>query len=240
MAIGYGTVANVTTPAHPLAITSAGAAGSCLIFGGVNDNSTNVTFTNPSGFTQAGDLFINSSDKGSLYAGYKANATGSEGSLSLQNSNSSLMIGMIMPFTGVDTSTPLDVAVVTNQNDTAGSSPQTLDASITPITNGAEIVVVAISDVTSSSDAGAGFSTTAGTTGSWTVHSDLNNGFYNIHLASAPQTTAGAVTVRFTSTGTATRATGMIVMALRPASGGGGSSIAAIANYYRMLRRGTQ
>lgn len=239
MAIAFVDLVSSSTPAHPLSLNPGASAGEFLLWVGVNDNSTNVTFTNPSGFTQAADLFINSSDKGSLYVGYKANASGSEGSLDLSNSNSSSMIGFVLRFSGVDTTTPLDVAVVTNQNDTAASPPINIDANITPTTNGCEIVQVGISDVTSSDNASCAWATQSGTTGSWATRADVNSGYYNAHAGSANQTTAGALTVRFTSSGVASRAVGQVVLALRPASGGGGSSIAAIASYYRMLRSGT-
>ena len=220
MAIAFRTIVGNTTPAHPIAIDPSATSGDTIINGVITDSATGVTFTYPTSFTELVNALCNSSDGGSLGVAYKKTASGSEGSISTSNSGSQQMIGFMLSFSGVDQTTPIDVtppAAVTNTTQTA--APLVIDSnSITPVTNGSMIVAVRLTDVSAGESKPCTFSTLSGSTGSWTTN-DYNNagGFYNISVGYASQTTAGALTVRSSTSGAANAAGSLFVFALRPA-----------------------
>jgi hypothetical protein len=222
MAIAFDNIASNTTPATTLSINPGAAAGSTIIAVVCNDSASSVTFTWPSGFTELLNQLCASSDGGSVGIAIKNSASGSEGSLDITSSQA--MIGYMVSFSGCDTTTPLDItppAAVVNTTQTA--PPLVIDTNtITPVTNGAMIFGVRMTDVGASESKPCTFSTLSGTTGSWNSPArDYNSGFYNVNGGWAPQTTAGSVVVRTSTSGAANAAGVAWGLALRPAGAGG-------------------
>ena len=219
MAITFNVIATNSTPAHPLSINPGATADDVLIASVVTDTGA-VNSWAISGFDQL-DHRITSVDGSSHGTLRKKDATGSEGGLNITNDISAAMIGFIMALSGADNTTPEDVAIQAATDNTGEGSPWIIDVSITPVTDGCMIVAIMNSDVAGAANAVHSFSTVSGTTGAWTVRADLNSGYYNIAVATAPQTTAGAITVRGTGTlGGYVAAQTMVLMAIRPAAGG--------------------
>lgn len=200
------------TPADPCTVTIAPDANDFLIAYYVNDANTVNDFAPPSGWTEACEL-QNNTDNQCFVVWYKK-ADGTETSISFDANSGNTGIAAVLSFSGIDTTTQLDVTPVTFNNNTSAT---TSDISITPTTNGCDIVFVAGNDRTSSGNTTFTFSTQSGSTGSWITESDINSGFMNGAAGVASQTTAGAITVRCT-TDTAGGRSG-IVFALRPAVG---------------------
>lgn len=209
--MAYATSWVNNTPANPCAVTIAPTAGHLLIGYAISDDATANDFTTPAGWTLVGQ--INSTVDGACRIVCRKIATGSETSVSFLTSTHASIAGVIA-FSGIDQTTPLDVTPVSSATPTAASVTND-DLSITPVTNGCDIVFV------EGRDAGTGdyaftFSTTSGTTGAWTTRTDQNSGFHNIASGSAVQTTAGAITARAASTSGGALGT---LFALRPAVG---------------------
>ncbi|HEX7124962.1 MAG TPA: hypothetical protein VF406_04195, partial [Thermodesulfobacteriota bacterium] len=205
-------------------VTVSVSAGDVLVAWLVEDTNPAGDSVNPSnwptGFTHvhAIDTFA---DGQVLAVGIKV-ADGSEGLLTFGFPSGNDCIGGVAAFSGRDTTTPQDVAAVEASVDTAQNSPWTVDASITPVTDGCDLVAIMGSDITSSQDVVHSFS---GGGLTWTVAADQWSGdFENVAVGYAVQPAAGAITV--TGTGTRSGATAgraMILLALRPAAGGGGT-----------------
>lgn len=197
-----------STPADPCTVTIAPDADDFLIGWAITD-STSGADEDPSGWTRA---FRDSStfDNAVLLVCYKK-ATGAETSAAFGSVGSNQMIAGVASFSDIDTTTPLDVTPVTF---TSSTSATTTSISITPVTNGCDLVFVQGQDG-ASSDYSFTFSTTSGTTGAWTTQVDQNSGFMNVAMGSATQTTAGALTAQVVTT---TGGRLGILFALRPAS----------------------
>lgn len=182
-----------STPADPCTVTIAPAANDFLIGWAITD-STSGADTVPSGWTQT---FRGTStfDGAALLVGYKL-ADGSETSAAFNSTGSNTMIAGVLSFDSIDTTTPLDVTPVTFSSSTGST---TTSMSITPATDGCDIVFVQGQDA-GNSDYTFTFSTTSGTTGAWTTRVDQRSGFFNAGAGSAVQTTAGALTAQCVST----------------------------------------
>lgn len=216
MAIAFDASATDTTPATTTAINPGAAAGAYILDGAVSDSTLTTLSSWPAGFSTIAGPQTNTADNQTAFLGRKISASGSEGSLTTTFSEN--VIGAMMSFTGVDGTTPEDVTfVVANQNTAA--NPRTLTANITPVTDGAMIVAAAYADAQSGVVVTFTFSTTAGTTGAWSKPVEINNGFYNMAFAYAPQTTAGAITVQVSGAASANMGITLFVGALRPSGG---------------------
>lgn len=196
-----------STPGDPCDVTISPAANSFLIAWGITDSTSGADIT-PSGWTQA---YRDSStfDNAVLQVLYKV-ATGAETTVRFESAGANTIIAGCAEFTGIDTTTPLDVTPVTF---TSSTGDTTTSISITPVTNGCDLVFVQGQD-DGNSDYSFSFSTTSGTTGAWTTRVDQNSGFFNVAMGSATQTTAGALTAQVVTTNGGRLG---ILFALRPA-----------------------
>lgn len=145
-------------------------------------------------------------------ASYTRSITGSGGSTA--------GTGGILAFSGVDTTTPLNVTYTTNVNNTGQASPWNLVAtSLTTTVSGCMLVMIVGDDVN-----GGGFTVThtAPTSpGSWTIGQQTSNGSSQGAIMYGTQPTAGS-TGAVTATGAATGAsagTGIFLLPLNPLSG---------------------
>jgi len=221
VAIAYhsGSLGSDTTNADPAVITlGAISAGEYIIAGVVSDAIATLTSL-PSGFSQLGSILDTTGDNQSLLVARKASASGSEGALTFDMTQA--LIGVAIAFSGVDTTTPEDVAVVgVTDGASTGATGRTISASLTTVTNGCMLVAIAGTDVAASTDVTHTFATTAGSTAAWTIPTggDIQDGFFNMAVGYALQSTAGAVTVRLTSTwaGGANAGLSLMLVALRP------------------------
>ena len=129
-----------------------------------------------------------------------------------------------MAIGGVDATTFQDVtAPAPANNNTGQSSVATITNSITPTTNGSLIIAIKGTDTTASTDATHTFS---GGGLTWTTRADQQDGFRNVGVGTAEQTTAAAITVTGSSTYSAGNAgQAMFLLALRNASPPAGGSI---------------
>lgn len=213
--MSYSQIWTNSTAAHPLAITVSPTANRILVLAVITDNADGATFTFPSGFSTP--VTVQSTyDNTDLAVAYKV-ATGSETSLSVSNTNARSMIGFCTEHSSIDTTTPLDVAIVTGGSSTAGT---TIALAATPVTSGADLISIHDADTTGT-NVTFSWATTSGTTGAWTQRADLHNGgFFNLGVGTATQTTAGAFTVTSTQTGESSGRVGALVV-LRPTSAGG-------------------
>ena len=203
-----------STPADPCVVTVSPTANDVLIAYQINDV-TNAAGAAPTGFSATALVDISSTfDNSRLTVWIKQQATGSETSVSL-NGASNAIIGGVLAFSGIDNTTSLDVAAASFADSVSGT---TASASLTPVTNGCDIVAILDAD-TASVDSTFSFATTSGTTGAWTGRTDQNSGFYNVGTGTATQTTAGAITVQ----GTQSNAGGRLfaLLALRPSTPSG-------------------
>ena len=216
--------------ASPLSITTSPTAGRTLLGVFVTDTSATETFsggTLPAGFS--GESAITTTiDSMCLIYVIKDSASGSEGALSFALASGATMVGCVIEIDGLDT-TKLDVSPPAwATNNTANASPWTATAnSITPVSNGALILAVMGSDETTGSHDAVHTFSGGGLT--WTTVADLadnSNGFRQLAVGVATQSTAAAITV----SGTGTIAGGSAGWAIRPlvfrptGGGGGGSS----------------
>jgi hypothetical protein len=202
------------TPGTPLYVAVAPSANNLLIAYAITDSSgstVDLPTDNLSGtWAQIGTTQTTTYDSSMLAVWWKW-AAGGETSIALRMGNDS--IGGVIAVSDVDLDTWFDVTAVVSSN-SAGS--EDFDQNITPYTNGAIILCIRDADG-ASGNATFSFSTTSGTTGSWSVLSDQNSGFYNVGVGTAEQATAEAITVRSSTTGyTGGRAAALIV--LRPSN----------------------
>jgi hypothetical protein len=126
-----------STPADPCTVTISPAANDLLIGYCVNDSGTVNDFTPPAGWAELCEL-QNNTDNQSFVVWYKK-ADGSETSVAFDANSGNTGIAAVLAFSGVDTVTPLDVTPVTFNNNTSAT---TSDISITPATNGCDLVFV--------------------------------------------------------------------------------------------------
>lgn len=214
-----------STPANTIAVATSPTANDVLIAYMVTDSGSAVTPSWPSGFTQIANLRTTTTDGQSLCVAIKGTASGSEGSLTLNDGNAAVdIIGGVGAWNSIDNTTPQDVTSVTGTALSDASSPFVISASITPSNNGCDIVAICGLDINGSINGTPTFSTTSGTTGAWTTRQDQNSGFYNVAVGTATQTTAGAITVQCSWTAASGSSDlAIVLIALRPAAGGGGT-----------------
>ena len=214
--MGYRTAwTNSTITSGTINVSIAPAAGEFLIAWAITD-ANDILSSYSAGWTSLAKLH-SSADNADLFVLYKI-ADGSETTVSFTTNSGNAMIAGCAAFSGIDTTTPLDVAPVSIAN---SASSTTSDISITPVTNGAVLARVQCCD-NGSTDATFTFSTTSGTTGAWTTRVDQHASYYDVALGTAEQTTAGAITNRCTTSVSGGRIGWLF--ALRPAAGGGASA----------------
>lgn len=222
MAITVGTLVREETPSTIITLNPGAALHDVIIAAAVNDSTTAITFTWPASFDE---LMNQTTTTDGQVAGVarKKDASGSEGSISITDSQPSSKIGFFLPISGVDNTTPEDTTV-NIVNDNTGSGATIDSGSITPVTSGAKILAIMFMDVGSAPTGS--FSTVSGSTGSWTMHDNsiTDGGFRNICVGSCDWT-SGSVVVRGTQSASGGKS--MIVIVLRPAGGGGSSSVLA-------------
>lgn len=218
---------NITVNTAGILSSSGVQANDYLIYAVVSDSQFSSS-TFPSGFgTETAQA--NSNDGQRLSCAQKL-ATGSEVTLTCTTASDQI-IGMVIAVSGADTSTPLDVSILVSNDNTGSASPKLItSASFTPVTNGAMLLAITGTD-DGAAAATVTNSTITGTTGSWTnpAGAQLNDGgFRNIGLGYATQTTAGAVTIRSSSSfsGGGNAGITQFLIAVRPAAGGGGGGAA--------------
>lgn len=203
-----------TTPANPRSVTiSSIAAGDILLaFATTDATGTTDLDETPDGFVPVGRRQTLTTDS-AVWRVFLKVADGGETSVSFSSASGASSIGAVLVFDGVDVEHPLDVLPVEFFRD---SGATTNDISITPVSNGCDLVYLIDSDIASSTnDQTFTFSTESGTTGSWTGRVDQMSGFYQQGAGTCVQTTAGAVTARCTF-GFSSAAAGLLI-ALRPA-----------------------
>lgn len=204
-------------PDDPCAVTIAPNAGDIIIAWAITDTTNAQDLDSaPSGYTQI-TRQQSTADAATMLVAYKI-ATGAETSVSFSSASSNTCVAGAMTFSGRDQTTPLDV---TPQIFNSSTTDTTADISITPVTDGCDLCFV-YGDDTGSVNPSFTFSTTSGTTGTWTTRTDQNSGFYNIGVGDATQDTAGALTARGTVTQTGGRLS--VLIALRPTPPAGQNS----------------
>jgi hypothetical protein len=206
-----------STFATSLVISSAPVAGDFLIAYAVSDSGDLGISTWPSGFTQRAIQYC-TFDSQRIQVATKI-ADGTEGNITLTSNDS--IIGGIIAYANIDQTTPLDVAVVVANDNTADAAPWTIAGSITPVTNGATIVAIAAYDQQGATTQ----TTTAADTGalSWTTLASqvsAPSAWAMVGVAEAVQATAAATTVTLTGTTGSTENAGrtLVLLALRPAA----------------------
>lgn len=200
-----------TTPADPSTVTIAPSVGDFLLACYVNDSNTANDFTPPAGWTELCELKNNTDNQG--FVVWSRVADGTETSISFDANSGNVGISFVLSFDGVSQTVPLDVTPVTFNNNT---SDTTSDLSITPVSNGCDIVLLFGNDRGSSGDTSFTFSTQSGTTGAWTNRADITSGFMNAAAGVTSQSVAGAITARCTTDVAGGRSG--IIIALRPAA----------------------
>lgn len=199
-------------------------AGMQLIGLSVSD-STSTSGTGPdagTGWTQRGGGWqVNTADAQSAAVWTKNTlATGSETSIdfttSTVNANAVLGVG------GVDSGTPIDVIMAAfSNNNTGQATPSSITGDITTTANGDLLVACVFPDITANvaTDYAGRFSETGGAT--FTVQGSIQDGFRNIGVATAVQTTLGATTVTGGANHTGANAgLSMLVLSLKSAVAG--------------------
>jgi hypothetical protein len=236
-AIGLSNSGTNTTPADPLVITVSAAANDFLIASISTDSSAS-----PASLTLGSPLVQDYTATSAVVDGMRfhaasGRASGSISSVSVSGFGAGAFrgIGAIAVFTGVDTTTALDTAVVTAADGGAAAN-NTGNMIITPVTAGTMLVMTAAFDQSGTTDPT--FSVNDNGAGlSWTyVTSYEPAGFRKtmIGYAIAPSAATYTLVGNFGLTGGFAAA----LYALRPATGGGGgSSIPAIFRHLRQMKQ---
>lgn len=202
------------------ALTIAPAADDFLIGVAMTDTNDVFAATAPTGWTADADAgMASTNDNATLYACHKK-ATGSETSVTFAHQFGANFICHVASYSGVDTTTPLDVTPVTLASSTAAANTDL--GPLTPTKDGCVFAYTFGADETTGADVGFTFSTVSGTTGAWTTRIDQHASFYDLAHGSALQTTAGAITARCARTLTGGRLA--ILYVLRPAAAAGGGA----------------
>jgi len=203
-----------STPASTQNVTVAPSAGRVLLAWQATDATSTAPTAIPSGFETTPLVDATSTTDGSrLTVWIKKNTTGAETTVTMSDNSGNLMIAGVAEFSGIDTTTPLDVAAVPFNTST---SVTTGSASITPVTNGCDLAIVHLPDGPSG-DRTVSYSTSSGATSAWTVRVDqTDGGFFNVALGTASQTTAGALTAQATQS--ISGGLVMVLIALRPST----------------------
>lgn len=215
------------TSAQSISATVSVSSGDTLLAYAVTDSNSASVFTWPSGFTQIAVL-QNTADGMRFAVAIKESCSGSEGLLSISTDLQPIE-GGFSAFSGRDTASINAFSVDTVQADSLASSPRTVDSnSVTPSADGTDVVIVVGTDIATPGTATVTLagSTVSGTTGAWTTAHNIGTGTYRrVGLAYATQTTAGAITVRGTSTLSAgTAGMAIVTIGLKASGGGGGTT----------------
>lgn len=225
MAIAFSAVTGAQGSSNTATVTAPSVASGDLIVLVVSkdingDGSPNF----PSGFTPDHNLINTGPDTQQFYVGHKV-AAGTETSLSVTWGGSARdwRIACLV-YTGVDTTTPLDIAVPTGSvNNSGNSSPFTVThATLTTVTDGAMVVwLVGIDSVATS----VSVSGTPPSDYTERLAQGHTSGWAGIYVADHTYATAGATGSIAGSVSVSSGNSGWAVgtLVLRPASGGGGS-----------------
>jgi hypothetical protein len=212
------------TPASPLTINVSGAPGVAAddyLIGAFNTDTPSGAFTVPSPLTKVNEIALTVDN--AMCAQAHGRATGSETNLSTTNASDTL-VGLIVGFSGVDTTTANDATPVALFSNTSGVAARTV--AITTVSANCMLVVAISYDTQGTTDPTPTISDTAG--GTWTIRNSFESGgFRKTTIAYALKASIGATTVSITpafSTGVAAT-----LFALREASGGGGDVLMAQA-----------
>lgn len=209
------------TAGNSINVATSLAAHDVAVAWAVSDSAV-TSMTALTGFS-AWTVVQNTKDGQTIAVAVKTDCTGSEGTVTLAANNN--IIGGILGITGMDNTTQPDVAAGTGNDNLGSASPWAVAAgSITPATNGALLVALFGSDITAgSATPPTVVFTNSGTGLTWTNQAVSNDGgFRQATIGTATQATAAAIVVTGTGTlGGATAGPSIIVVALRPASGGG-------------------
>src|SRR3989338_787678 len=208
------------------------AAGDLLLYAVNDDGCASITW--PAGFTELQRTDVGSADGQCWTIAYKV-ATGTETNLDYIDSSSWSISGSVVAYSGVDTTSPINIS---NQTTSATSSnPWTLTSnSMTTTAANTQLVWFGAADTDSAASGFDGSSCTSVTTtytppSGFTKRSDIQGlvnpytCFNPMSVADSVQATAGAtgvLTGSLVSTGRGTASTGVMLVALNPASGGGG------------------
>lgn len=180
MAIAFGsagTLLNVSTAATTfnVAYPSGIAAGDLLILHVVTNGGT-LSATPPTGWTEVYRETTTTNPKGGVYIKV---ASGSESGTVAVTTGSTTGVAGIVRYTGVNTTTPQDVAASTVSVNTTGDLTATLP-SITTVTNGSMLVMIAAANSTSKQWTGPGgatkrfdFTATLGTSKSGSLFDEI-------------------------------------------------------------------
>jgi hypothetical protein len=215
---GTGTSVAISTPAST-------ASGETLLYA-ISADGNGATVTFPTGFAHVtgSPETLGSPDGHRLHVGWKV-ADGTEGGTLTATISASLgWSGCILRYTGRHATAPIDVSPGINKNGTGNASPVApASATITTVTNGCDLVWIAILDPTSATPGAAstppsGYTErvdTTGTNGTTITAADINQG-----TAGATGAVTGSISF---SAGTA----GWIafLVPLAPSAGGGGGRI---------------
>lgn len=225
MAIAFSSATGAQGASNTASVTiSSPAAGDFITLIVSKDISGDGAPTFPAGFTADHNLTNTGPDTQQTYVGHKV-AAGSETTLNVTWSGSSRdwRIACLV-HTGVDTTTPLDIAVPTGSvSNASNGSPMTVThATFNTATDGAVVVWIVGLDTVSSGVSVSGTPPSGYTERHAQGHT---SGFAGIYVADRTYTTAGAtgsiagdVSVSAGNSGWA-----VCALVLRPASGGGGS-----------------
>lgn len=218
------------TPASPLTITTTGVVANDYLIGAFNTDTPSGAYTVPAPLTKINEVALTVDNAMAAQASGKA--TGSIASLAITNASDSL-VGALVAFSGVDTTTPNDATAVAIFDNAASTSART--ASITTVTAGAELVAACSYDTQGTTNPTPTVSDTAGL--SWTTVSAYETGgFRKVSISYALKATAGATTVSIAPTFSSGIA--CTLFALRPAGGGGGgTAVPVFFDHYRDIQR---
>lgn len=173
--------------------------------------SSNAAFLNSSGFSTLTSLYANNTGSTAdctFTVFYKVMTSTPDTSIDITSTPAVFALFQAFVFRYVDTTTPLDVTATTTTTITNGSMPD--PSSITPVTTGAAVVVMA-------GIAGAG-SVSAITTTDLTSFSTDGTGFYEwaCGIKQLGWTSGAVDPAVLTGGGSSTRATAAVTIALRP------------------------
>jgi hypothetical protein len=199
MAIAFSNSWVNTTPATSLSITIAPAANDVLIAAVAADSGIPPdAIMWPGPWVSMGIQGVGGD--GQIFSvAMLRKATGSETSVVISSVAS--LIGMVLAFSGVDNTSPLDTSTRHYScTDTSVGLPSPYQArqGIEPADDGSMLVNIVGFDSTPTGDVSYAFSDDTALT--WTVRRDINSGFINIGAGTAPQTTAGPVLAKCVGT----------------------------------------
>lgn len=219
MAIAFTTSWKNETPASPVSLTVSPAADAYLIGISASDAASGTTTTggSPSSALTIHDEF-NCTVDGQHSASAAGKAVGNETAITFTNA-ASAVIGLVASFSGVDTTTPNDVARVAVTDNTSGT---TVAGTIAPTSSNTMIVFAFAMDQTTTTNPALSVSDTAGLSWSFVQASEAS-GFRKLVIAYALKAASGSTTVTITSN--QSMGGGGSLYALREAAGGSSTII---------------